>query len=301
VVVLQTSQTYITDSLELHLFSARIMKEHALFLKVGFFPVNGGLAREAECLLRGFEQLLGRVIRLSGGVVGSPILRSGELVTRFTERAEGQTQRLTGTMINSELTRQEQELTGQNGGCQLCPSPALGEQVRGINRDALNLLSRFVEFQQQLLRGTNSCTLATANYPLLVEHMLRETRLYRSSVLALEGMEDGDCDELGNNELFWNRIMMEHALFIRGLLDPTQEELIRTANEFAGEYRRLLDASSAAMDRAMNVTQLTTRFRDFKRSGAEGILECRIRSLILPLLADHVLREANRYLRLLER
>lgn len=299
---MQTNQEYIVNSLQLHLFSARIMKEHALFLKVGFFPVNGNLIREAECLHRGFEQLLSRVIRAANGVVSTPILRSGELVTRFTETAEGQTQRLTGTFINSELTRQEQELTGQGCDCQLCPPPGLAEQVRGINRDALALLNHLVEFQQQLLRGTNSCTLASANYPLLIEHTLRETKLYRASLLRLEGMEDHSCDELRNSEQFWNRIMMEHALFIRGLLDPTEEELIQTANGFAGEYRRLLDVSGAAMDRVINngTLQLTTRFRDFKRAGAEGIIECRIRSLILPLLADHVLREANRYLRLLE-
>lgn len=36
---------------------------------------------------------------------------------------------------------------------------------------------------------------------------------------------------LQNTEDFWNRIMMEHALFIRGLLDPSEEELIETADK----------------------------------------------------------------------
>lgn len=58
--------------------------------------------------------------------------------------------------------------------------------------------------------------------------------------------------------------MMEHAEFIRGLLDPSEEELIDTA------------------------------------AGTKGLIGCEIRSIILPLLADHVLREANHYLRLLE-
>ena len=41
------------------------------------------------------------------------------------------------------------------------------------------------------------------------------------------------------------------------------------------------------------------RFKDFKQAGTEGIAACKIRSIILPLLADHVLREANHYIRLL--
>ena len=97
--------------------------------------------------------------------------------------------------------------------------------------------------------------------------------------------------------------MMEHALFIRGLLDPSEDTLIDTADDFAEDYRRLLKVSDAANNRTMcggNSLALTQKFRDFKRAGVEGIEKCEIRSIILPLLADHVLREANHYIRLLE-
>lgn len=43
---MDTRSDYIVDSLELHLFFARIMKEHAFFLKVGFLPPNGGFAKK---------------------------------------------------------------------------------------------------------------------------------------------------------------------------------------------------------------------------------------------------------------
>lgn len=35
--------------------------------------------------------------------------------------------------------------------------------------------------------------------------------------------------------------MKEHALFIRGLLDPTEEVLIETADDFSKDYKRLLE------------------------------------------------------------
>lgn len=95
-----------------------------------------------------------------------------------------------------------------------------------------------------------------------------------------------------------------HAFFIRGLLDPTECELLKTADGFADEYCRLLEEAGRQECRAEDrVTEksleLTKRYRDFKAAGAEGITDCRIRSIILPLLADHVLREANHYLRIL--
>ena len=142
----------------------------------------------------------------------------------------------------------------------------------------------------------------TLNYPLLIEHILREAKLYRKFVEMLE--RDGDLSEcaMKENERFWNQIMMEHAQFIRGLLDPTEDTLIRTSATFAREYATLL-----ARAREVNNTTLmrqealkeTRRFRDFKTAGVQGITDCKIRSVILPLLADHVLREANHYIRLL--
>lgn len=44
----------------------------------------------------------------------------------------------------------------------------------------------------------------------------------------------------------------------------------------------------------------TIQLRNFKQAGTEGIANCKIRSIILPLLGDHVLREANHYIRLLQ-
>ena len=49
-----------------------------------------------------------------------------------------------------------------------------------------------------------------------------------------------------------------------------------------------------------NTLTETINFRDFKKSGTEGIDECKIKSMMLPLMADHVLREANHYIRLLK-
>lgn len=43
----------------------------------------------------------------------------------------------------------------------------------------------------------------------------------------------------------------------------------------------------------------TLQYREFKTAGVKGILNLDITSIILPLLADHVLREVNHYIRLL--
>ena len=44
----------------------------------------------------------------------------------------------------------------------------------------------------------------------------------------------------------------------------------------------------------------TMEISKFKAQGTQGLVECKIKSIIIPLLGDHTLREANHYLRLLK-
>ncbi len=129
--------------------------------------------------------------------------------------------------------------------------------------------------------------------------------MYLSLVEDLENRVDIDFSNTRETELFWDQIMMEHSLFIRGLLDPYEEKLIETADEFADDFEDLIEEAKTMTDATINsitdeTLNKTIQLKNFKKAGTEGISSCKIRSIILPLLADHVLREANHYIRLLE-
>ena len=70
---------------------------------------------------------------------------------------------------------------------------------------------------------------------------------------------------------------------------------MKSWNENAGNPMGLPDLHM----KSKGSKELTEEYQKFKTAGTEGILGCKIRSIILPLLADHLLREANHYLRLL--
>ena len=289
---------YVTLSLELHLFFARIMKEHALFLEAGFTPANEEFVRKADFYKRGFESVLRRAIGLSHGITDQSVLESGELFTEFTANAERQTQCFTGIPIDRELTAMAARLRC-GGPCRV--SPVLCRQVKQLNETALRLLDGLIGFKETTLNRVLACRMFTMNYPLLLEHIIREAKLYRTFLRDAERCcLDGQT--MKETEVFWNQIMMEHAQFIRGLLDPTEDALIKTSDAFAQEYAALLARAREANDAAMGRQEAlkeTLRFRDFKTAGVQGITGCKIRSVILSLLADHVLREANHYIRLL--
>jgi len=102
--------------------------------------------------------------------------------------------------------------------------------------------------------------------------------------------------------------MAEHSMFIRGLLDPTENELINVANDFANEFQELNKEVIDAIDKTIPIDMVTAEIlratrniSNFNTQATEGLLDCKIMSIIMPLLADHVLRESNHYIRLLEK
>lgn len=294
-------KNYVTVSLETHLFFGRIMKEHAFFLLTGFPEKEEAFRQEADRFRGEFEELLEIVVKSADGMVSHEVLHSGEVFTEFTETAERQTSRLTGIPIDICITQAEEKL---QPGTAWRISREQMQWVRRLNQRAIQLLNGLIAFKERILREVGTCRLYTFNYPLLIEHILREARMYRQILMNLERNACFSMQEMRETEMFWNQIMMEHAQFIRGLLDPTECELIDTVDGFAKDYCRLLEEAKKQDCRAMEgltrkTMETTEQYRDFKAAGAKGITECEIRSIILPLLADHVLREANHYLRLL--
>lgn len=277
------------------------MKEHSLFLLAGFPAKETEFIQRADQFREEFEDGLRRTVKLADGIVSKSVLNSGEIVTEFTKKAECQTKNLTGIPIDIKITETEERICA---GSRVTVNREIVSRVRMLNRQILRSLNGLIAFKEEILREVRRCRLYTANYPLLIEHILREAKLYRQIISNLERGGRISSPDLRSLELFWNQIMMEHAQFIQGLLDPTECELMETANGFAKDYCRLLEEAKEQDQKAMNALtsktlQTTKQYQKFKTAGTEGITGCEIRSVILPLLADHVLREANHYLRIL--
>lgn len=299
-----STDEFIKQSLAMHLFFMRIMKEHAFFLQVAFTPKNSNLANQADSFRKTIDSLLETAIGLSNGVVSREVLQSGEVITPYTLKAEMGSSFYTGVTLQTSLTQAEAGLTGG----ETVNDSMLEQKVHSLNSDAIKQVNSLIQFKSLVLSEVMSCNLYTTNYPLLLDHIIREAKIYLSMIQKLQNREDIHMDkEAYEQETFWNQIMAEHSKFIRGLLDPTENDLIRTANKFGTEFDQLTIQAKQAMNQMMPLTKVTAdsldatkNIREFKVSGVQGILSCKIKSIIMPLLADHVLREANHYLRLLQ-
>ncbi|NMM64133.1 DUF2935 domain-containing protein [Clostridium sp. P21] len=298
-----SNRKFVRQSLELNLFFMRIAKEHAIFLEAGLTSRDYKLACQADMLKNEFTQLLVETIRLSEGIISPEVAHSGEIVTDLTLHSERETEFYSGIKINSNVTRMELNLAQDR-----YDNDQLVRTVSMLNHKAMAAANRISVFKSRLLNDVLTCKTFTTNYPLLIDHVLREAKFYLRMLTKLQNHEEIDLvREAVYQEGFWNRIMAEHAKFIRGLLDPTEVKLFDTANDYGKKFDQLTEE---ARDLTQNIGLLpevsertlntTVGIRDFKKQGTQGLINCTIRSIAYPLLGDHVVREANHYIRLLK-
>jgi hypothetical protein len=103
------------------------------------------------------------------------------------------------------------------------------------------------------------------------------------------------------DNLFWNDIMMEHAMFFQQLMPgPELTSLRSQAEEFQRLFAEQLERSRGI--RADNYVainrvsiDLARRFSDYKKAAREQQVSGKIHSLVWPLMFEHTAREADRF------
>ncbi|MFB4325526.1 DUF2935 domain-containing protein [Priestia sp. BR_2] len=189
------------------------------------------------------------------------------------------------------------------------------QTIRQFNSEVHNAAAHIWAFKRKVLGLIIRCQLpGGTNFPLLVDHVSREANYFRN---RLEELNNGRLEPLPDaiidENVFFLKIMADHAKFIGHLLDPSERKLVEQAREFSQDFDTLMfqaiDLSS--MRPESQTHPLLSQFvdencvsvkslRDFKKTARDLIEECRIKSIIHPLLADHVFREAERFLFILD-
>lgn len=183
--------------------------------------------------------------------------------------------------------------------------------VRKLNEESIELVHGFRNFKRNLLILIINCKVSGFNFPLLVDHIAREAEYFMRTLKKFnKGVLEPIQDAIINENVFWLKIMMEHSRFIASLLDQSERNLVNTARKFGDDFEILLnqarDVESMLYHKQptypiigkvnKDSESAATELRAFKKAGLDLIKSCQIRSVINPLLADHVVREADHFL-----
>lgn len=296
---------FIKKSLETNLFFLRIMKEHLYFASAAFTLKNVRLLPMIMSLINDYDELLLNTIALSGGIIDQETLQAGDIITPYTLRAEMKTMQYAGLPINTDITNIEAAMMNKNE--TTMNNSRIEESVYMLNQNIINLLRETIRLQGQIMDNVMSCNMFSFVFPTMLHHVTEEAKHYLEHLLKIQNNQDQMNEEDKAMHLeFWNDKMKEHADFLHSFIDHN-DPLFPATHEFSNEFNELTNAAKEAMNNVLLVPQVTqesleatTEIRDYKVNVAMNSLMCQLKSIMLPLFADHILREANHYLKSLK-
>lgn len=189
--------------------------------------------------------------------------------------------------------------------------------VKSFVSKVIEEIKPFIEYKYKQHEAQTSGKLRSLVWPLLFEHTRKEAERW---VKRLENLAKGESG-FDKKEVvkFWNNIMDEHARFVAHLLDPDEFELIEKATKTSNVFKELNGggiggAVSATVKEPGIVTDSLIKnpeidavlsaaetILDFKTKAARDIEKAKIKSIIDPRLADHIRREALKFVDELKR
>jgi hypothetical protein len=127
-------------------------------------------------------------------------------------------------------------------------------------------------------------------FPLFARHIILELDYF---VDKLNGIPYSDGDEVA----FWNVINGEHAGFAAHLLDPSERKLFEQADQLSQKFEKIVKTEEEMM---IQISLRSAQELDqYNQTAQAGIKAKKIKSVIHPTLIDHVVREGQRSIRML--
>lgn len=138
--------------------------------------------------------------------------------------------------------------------------------------------------------------------------MVEEAKHYLKLLDALDVSDNiMKLKNLMEEAAYWNQNMAEHNRFAAGKLDPTEGSAIEKSRMAAEEFDKLTSRAKRAqknMESAPDVIKdslaAAKKLQDFQTDAIKDIMDCRIQSIIVPLVVDHHIRETAYFMWLLE-
>ena len=168
-----------------------------------------------------------------------------------------------------------------------------------LNRSTVELVKPFADWKHRLGEAQAKGKIRSLVWPDFFEHTALEAERF---VRRLETFSRGNA-ELDRGEVvdFWSKIMEDHSEFIAHLLDPQEKTLIAAARKSADLFSTLRREHKGNPDAKAKALVEGQAIVAFKTTATKGIEEGHIKSIIHPSLADHVRREAVKFVDELKR
>lgn len=295
------NEMFVEQFLNTNLFYLRTLRDFAINIALSFYENNNEYITRASNIARRIEEIGREIITSTNGIIPTNSKEYQIFYTQYTLEIEKLTERLFNINLATDITENELNLT--TGTIENITDENINNLIE-INNQILQITEEFIELANEIMEKQNNNELFSYSYPLLYDYMIRTTNIYQEELTRLNEKLQKDPILAINSEYEYNLVIYEILSFLRGLINPSEQNYIEQLDILLNDnYKELIELYNSTPLTPTNQKELTRKSIELIRSVRillqnmlKDILDKKLNFIIEPLAIDNFYRTINYFL-----
>ena len=282
------------ESLVNHIYYAGTIRSFCSTIGLTFFKNNQDYIDRAISLGYRATDIINKALLYLDKNLAKIILDNDVYITKYTKELDLLTEKLfdisliIGVDKDIEILNNRETVNYDN---------VIGK-IELLNNESLILINDFKEYCSEVKTKLDNGELFSYLYPDFFNYMYDEISVYGRDIERIISKKDYTKFYLEEYVYYFNELLRESALYIRGFLDTREQDIFDMASYYINAFANLTEKYLKNRDDSLNIEteKLVTRYKEFIESIIEKLLKKEIYFITPPITLDNFLTNVNVYL-----
>ena len=285
------------ESLVNHLYFAGTIRSFCSTIGLTFFKNNQDYIDRAVALGYRATDIVNKAISYMNKELATTVLENDVYITPYTKDIELLTEKLFD--INLFITV-DKDISTLKTRKEVLVNEEMIKKIEDLNNEAMKLINDFKAFCQEIKMKLDSGELFSYSYPDFFNYMYDEISVYGRDLERIMSKKDYTDFYLSEFTYYFNELLRESALYIRGFLDTKDQDIFDMAsyyvNAFANLTEKYLKKTNTNINLSLETEKLVINYQKFVSETIDKLLKAKIYFITPPITLDNFLTNANVYL-----
>ena len=288
------------QSLVNHIYFAGSMRSFCTTIGLTFFRNNQNYIDRAVALGYRATDIINLAISYMNKEIADEVLKNNVYITPYTKDIEKLTEKLFGVDLVIDFNQDEKILRTRG---KVEYNEATMQKINELNNQALILINDFKVFCGEIKEKLDSQELFSYLYPDFFNYMFDEISVYGRDIERILSKKDYTDFYLSEYAYYFNELLRESALYIRGFLDTVHQDIFDMASFYVDAFSSLIEKYLKNQDNealSSETEGLVSNYGNSISNIIERLLKAEIYFITPPIVLDNFLTNVNVYLFILK-
>lgn len=296
-----TDKDIFEQSLYNHIYFAGSVRSFCSTIGLTFLKNNDDYIERAIDLGFRASDIINKTILLMNNELAKNVIDNDIYITPYTKEISLLTQRLFEISLVIQIDKDLQILNTRK---EVVFNDETMEKIDNLNKESLVLINDFKLFCQEIKMKIEGGELFSYSYPDFFNYMYDEISVYGRDIERIISKKDYTDFYISEYTYYFNELLRESALYIRGFLDTKDQDIFDMAsfyiNAFANLTEKYLKNNEDNINLNIETEKLVINYQKFVTGVIDKLLKAKIYFITPPITLDNFLTNINVYLFLMK-